>query len=97
MTQPAVTQAEIDALFAEHKAYIDDLKRKWLAQNRMDSKDVYEVMRPQEREEVHRRIAQWGRYITPIAEAWWEERGYGVVWPEDNSETMRVFRLEVAV
>ncbi len=32
--------------------------------------------------------------IGPVAEAWWKERGYGCVWPEDDSEPMKVYELE---
>lgn len=84
------TRAEIDALSAEYKTYINGLRADWLAQNRVKSKDVYEVMRPEEQALVHRRIAEWADYVTPYAEAWWKERGYGVKWPDDNSKPMQV-------
>ena len=94
MTTP--TQAEIDALNAEYETYIRQLRNDWLTQNRVNSKDVYEVMRPEEREKVHQRINQWKRYVTPLAEAWWKKRGYGVIWPDDDSEPMKVHILEAA-
>ena len=92
MTVPksTVAQTEIDALNAEYRRYIDKIQVKWLAQNRVNSRDVYEVMRPAERAEVHQRITEWGTFITPLAEAWWKERGYGVIWPDDDSKPMRV-------
>jgi hypothetical protein len=80
----------------EFRAYVDDLKRKWSSGMRVDSKDVYEVMSARDRERVDNIIDAWGRYITPFAEAWWKERGYGVVWPDDNKEPMQVHKLESA-
>lgn len=78
------------------RAYVDNLKNTWVVQHRIDSRDVYELMAPLERERVDVMIAQWSRYITPLAEAWWQERGYRVVWPDDNSQPMEVFKLETA-
>jgi hypothetical protein len=96
MSQVTSIQSEVDALNAEYEVYVRKLRTAWLSQNRVNSNDVYEVMRPEQRAEVHQRIAQWGRYITPLAEAWWKERGYGVIWPEDDSKPMQVYRLEAA-
>jgi hypothetical protein len=87
-------QETLVALFKEHKTYIEDIKRKWLVGKRSKSDDVYEVMRPEEQEEVHRTMSDWERYITPIAETWWKERGYEVVWPESNSDPMSVRKIE---
>lgn len=96
MNQVASAQTEFDALNNEYGAYITELRTNWLTQNRVESGGVYEVTRPEERAKVHRRIAQWGRYITPLAEAWWKERGYGVIWPAHDSEPMKVYKLEAA-
>jgi len=87
---------EFDVLDQEYRAYIDKLKTEWLQHNRMRSQDVYEVMRPQEQAEVHRRMDQWKRYVTPLAEAWWKEHGYGVVWPDDDSKPIQVHKLKAA-
>ena len=92
----AHTQAEIDALDAEYKSYIKELRSTWLARNRVRSKNVYEVMSEEEREKVHQCIGSWKRYITPLSEAWWQERGFGVMWPDDDSEPMKVHKLEAA-
>ena len=89
-------QAEFEALDKEYHAYIDTLRADWLAQNQVDSKNVYEIMSPEEHAKVHGRIAQWSRYITPLAEAWWKKRGYAVIWPDDDSKPMKVCRLEAA-
>lgn len=80
----------------EFRTYIEDLKSKWMTGKRVDSKEVYEVMRPEDRARVDSIIDAWARYITPFAEAWWKERGYGVIWPDDNKEPMQVVRLETA-
>jgi hypothetical protein len=90
------TQAEINVLNDEYKAYIDRLRVAWLAENRVHSRDVYEVMRPEDQRRVHARIAQWATYVTPFAEAWWKERGFGVIWPDDNAEPMRIYKLVAA-
>jgi hypothetical protein len=78
----------------EFRTYVEELKRKWTVGKRVDSKEVYEVMNARDRERVDNIIDAWGRYITPFAEAWWKERGYGVVWPDDNSEPMQVVKLD---
>lgn len=96
MQQDTTTQAEVDALNVEYEAYIQELWRPWLQENRVRSRDVYEVMRSEEQELIHRRIEQWARYVTPFAEAWWKEHGFGVVWPDDNSKSMQVYKLESA-
>lgn len=89
-------KAEVEALGKEYEAYIAGLKRAWLAENRYHSRDVFEVLAPAEQKEVHRRIRQWGVYVTPFAEKWWEQRGYGVRWPLQTSEPMKIFKLESA-
>ncbi len=96
MSQATSLQSEVDALNKEYEGYIRKLRTAWLSQNRINSNDVYEVMRPHQRAEVHQRIAQWGRYITPLAGAWWKERGYGVIWPDDDSQPMQVYKLDEA-
>lgn len=50
-------------------------------------------MHPHERTEVAEKMSAWERYITPLAEDWWKKRGYGVRWPDDNSEPMKVYEL----
>lgn len=95
-SQTESARAEFEALDKEFQAYIGRLKTEWLASNRSRSKDVYEVMRPQERTEVHHCIDRWGKYVTPFAEAWWKVRGYEVVWPDDNSKPMQVRKLDAA-
>ncbi len=96
MRKNASIQIEVNALNVEYEAYVRRLRMAWLRENRVDSKDVYEVMHPTEREKVHECIAQWRRYITSLAEAWWKDRGYGVVWPRDDSKPMRVYKLKAA-
>ena len=96
MPKVASVQTEVDALNAQYEAYVRGLKADWLAQNRVDSKDVWEVMHPSEREKVYQAIDRWVAYITPLAEAWWKERGYGVVWPADDSKPMQVYKLQAA-
>lgn len=91
-------QEEFNAHNEQYATYIDDLKSEWLAENRIRSNgfgsDCYETMNPTQREEVHNRINQWERYITPLAEAWWKERGYGIIWPDDNAQPMKLYKLD---
>jgi hypothetical protein len=87
-------QTEVDALNTEYAEYIARLRRNWLAQNRSTSRDVYEVMNDRDREEVKGIISRWVKYITPLAEKWWKEHGYSVVWPKNDSEPMQVYKPE---
>lgn len=104
MKPTASGQAEFDALDKEFREYVNKLKTDWLAKNPANvardifgvQKDVYEVMNQRDRDRVHAVIAQWGRYITPIAEAWWKERGYAVVWPDDDSKPVKYYKLKGA-
>jgi hypothetical protein len=96
MEPGASAQAEFDNMNTEYRAYISKLRAEWLARYEVRSFEVYEVMRPEEQAEVHQRVAQWARYITPLAEAWWKERGYGVIWPTDDSKPMQVYMLDAA-
>jgi len=61
-----------------------------------DKMTVEEMLEIWKEEIVHQRMAQWARYVTPFAEAWWKERGCGVKWPDDNSKPMQVFKLQTA-
>ncbi|HEX3099977.1 MAG TPA: hypothetical protein VHQ41_03305 [Patescibacteria group bacterium] len=83
------------ALDQEYQAYIADVKRKWLADNKPRSNNVLEVMSPNERAAVDNCIAQWARYIRPLTEEWWNTRGYGVRWPEDKSKPLQIYKLEI--
>jgi hypothetical protein len=94
MDQNTSTQTRVDALNAEYEKYITRLRTDWLAKNRSSSRDVYEVMSPRDREEVNQIIDRWNRYVTPLAEAWWRERGYGITWPEDDSKPMQIYSLK---
>lgn len=92
--QKQAPPAAFEQLDVEYRSFIEGIRRDWIAMNRVKSNRVYETMRPDERAEVHRRIEQWGLYITPIAEKWWSDRGYGCIWPDDNDEPMQVYLLK---
>ena len=95
MKEGLSAQEEFDAYNAEYAKYIQGLKSEWLSQNRIwNTKNVYETMSSRERDEVHGRIGQWSRYITPLAEAWWAERGYSITWPEDDSDPVQICKLQ---
>jgi hypothetical protein len=82
------------ALNDEYKAWVLEKRRAWLINNRPKTRDVWEVMDKIDREKVQKCLDDWGRYIGPKAENWWEERGYGCLWPEDNTASMLTYKLE---
>ncbi|HVU80024.1 MAG TPA: hypothetical protein VHD37_01530 [Candidatus Paceibacterota bacterium] len=88
--------AEFAAYDKEYKFYLEELRIDWLKTHRHRSNKVYEVMEPWEQEEVHQIIAAWARYVIPLVEAWWKERGYDVEWPADNDKPMRLIKREAA-
>lgn len=87
--------SEWPVLCSEYDEYIRKLRNVWLARKRSYFNDVYEVMNPQQRAQVQKVIDDWATYITPLAEAWWRERGYEIIWPEDNSEPTTFRKIEV--
>lgn len=89
------TQAEVDTLTEEYKKYIDRLRFQWRQrpENQSHSKDVYEVMNERDRAEVHAIVRSWSIYVIPFAEAWWREQGFECIWPDDDSEPMKVREL----
>ena len=87
-------QKEFEVLCKEHRKYIEEIRFRWLPNNQIESTRVYEIMYPHEQERVHQKISEWEKYITPISEAWWKERGYGVVWPENNTDPVGYYRLK---
>jgi hypothetical protein len=91
-----MTQAEIDrkALSEEFESYVLEKRRVWLNENKYQTTEVYEVLNRTERAKVHKCFDQLNDYIAITAEAWWEKRGYGCIWPDDNSEPMGVYKLE---
>ena len=93
MTQVTSEEA-VRILNKEYRLYIDKLRISWLNQNQVRSNNVLEVMTVEERRRVHGTIARWGAYITPLAEAWWKERGYAVVWPDNDSDPITLRKLE---
>jgi|GEM_PF-2508023 len=93
MVDSKCAQEAFDALDKQYVAHIKPLKFAWIQANRVNSRDVYEVMTPDQQDEIKRRLAGYPEYITPLAEAWWRERGYGVTWPDDDSQPMNVYKL----
>ncbi len=91
-------EAEINALSQEYKAHIEGLQKAWLRENNHRPKHhtLYELD-PREQERVDFVIKRWSEYITPIAEAWWKERGFGIIWPKGSSQPCQIFKLEAAV
>ncbi|MCA9353701.1 hypothetical protein KC842_02410 [Candidatus Nomurabacteria bacterium] len=68
-------------------------------ENKIPTSDkVVEIMTQQEREDLRRlqsvAINRWNEYVTPIAEKWWRDRGWGVIWPDDDSKPMQAYKLD---
>ncbi len=96
-----MNQAESQEKFAEYsrefERYINTLRQEWLTKHRIKFGNVvYETMNQEERERVNSVIRSWGVYITPLAESWWKERGYGMTWPEDDTEPVEIFPLKAS-
>ncbi len=89
-------QTAFEQLCPDYRAYIEQLRTAWLETKRVTSKKVLELMCPDERAEVDVRVAEWARHVTPLANAWWKERGYGVIWPADDTKPEQHFKLEPA-
>ncbi len=53
MKEDTPAQDEVNFLNAEYKTYIEREKSTWLSENRIDSRDVYEVMSPEDQKKVH--------------------------------------------
>ncbi len=92
--QEAADLEAFKLLDAEYRIYISELKTAWKHKNSPPQfRDVYEVLRPDQMEQLDDHIDLWARYVTPFAEQWWRERGYGVIWPEDDSKPMQLCKL----
>jgi len=94
MGKDSATQREVTNLNKEYEHYITKLKREWLSENRPQTTELYELMDEEERGKVHACMRNWSSYITPLAEKWWKERGYGCIWPEDDSKPMQIYKLD---
>jgi D-mannonate dehydratase len=82
------------SLCEEFKIYIGKLETEWKQNNKPPKfRDVYEVLRPDERKQIQDHINHWVSYVTPVAEEWWKDRGYGVIWPDDNSKPVGYYKL----
>ncbi len=101
MSRHAATLSPEEAAFrrleAEFIPHIEDVRRKWMQENNRIpmGAGLYELD-PQEQNRVKWVIAAWERYITPIAEAWWRERGYEIIWPEQSSDPCTYRKLVAA-
>lgn len=85
MNQNPATQ-RFEILNIEFHQYVEKLRREWKIKNRSYPSKVYETMNSKEQAEVHNKILAWREYITPIAEAWWKERGFELFWPDDDNQ-----------
>lgn len=92
----SLTQAEINSLNGMYKSFIERLRKKWLRHNNhpLKPRRLYELD-AEERQRVDGVIRAWERYVTPIAEKWWGQRGFGIRWPEKSSDPCQIYRLEV--
>lgn len=88
-------ESDIHALNESYKLFIDRLRARWLRDNNHRPKAwvLYETDE-QERARVEGVIRAWERYVTPIAERWWQKRGFGIIWPEESSDRCQIYKLE---
>ena len=88
----AVTNAdeqEFRTLHKQYEEYVRNERSAWLARAQLRFKNVYEVMSEAERRDVQQCMFEWEYYITPLAEAWWKERGWTIHWPSKNTDGCR--------
>lgn len=95
MDENLIERKKFEVLDKEYQVYIQKLKWDWTNKNNPPSfQHVYEILRPEEHAQIDQYRADWANYVTPFAEAWWKERGYGIIWPEDNSKLTQIYKLE---
>lgn len=93
--QNTAAHAELITLNEEFKNFIEQLRSRWLRENNHPPKHwrLYELDE-EERKRVDGVIRRWEEYVTPIAEQWWKQRGYGIIWPEKSSDPCHIYKLE---
>jgi len=84
---------KFDALNEEYNEYVQKLKQEWLMKNPVSSDRVYETMDRHEMDEVEKKRVQWDHYIRPLVEAWWKERGYEIIWPDESSKKVKIRKI----
>jgi hypothetical protein len=67
----------------QYEQFVKSERAKWRANNPPPN-ELWELMSDREREVVYRLVDNWKNHITPLAEAWWKERGYIIHWPADD-------------
>lgn len=93
-TEEKVNSKSVRELDMEYQQFIAAERVKWNAENHIHSNNVWETMYEFEREACRSLVKKWEYHITPISEKWWKDRGYGVIWPEDNKDPMKVYKLD---
>jgi hypothetical protein len=93
MTEAEIKE-EFDSLNPLYEKYIRELQAKWYRKNPFRSDKVIEIWDAHDRERANSYTADWAYYVTPFAEAWWKERGYGIIWPDDDSQPVAFYKLE---
>lgn len=91
----AASEQKFEQLNQQFCEYCNLLRTEWLKDNRSSSHNVYEVMNDKEKLEVDNIITRWKLYITPLAESWWKERGFGITWPEDDSKPVQIYEFSL--
>ena len=87
-------RVKFQALDIEYQEYIHKLKFEWKRENPFHSDKVIEIWDTHDKERADSYAADWAYYVKPFAEAWWKERGYGIIWPNDNSKSSQIYKLE---
>jgi hypothetical protein len=86
-------QTTCNALKVDYEAYIEQLKMAWNKENPFDSDRVVQTWNASERERWNQHAARWAKYVTPLAEQWCKEKGYRIIWPDDNTQPTRFEKI----
>lgn len=89
------SQGEFKKLHESYKQFIELLKGRWLRYHNSPPRGwtLYELDAT-ERQRVDTVIRNWEHYVTPIAEKWWNKRGFCIHWPLRASEPCNYSQLQ---
>jgi hypothetical protein len=79
--RPAPVDRGTGSLEAEYKAYCEMLYKGWEHENPMPRHEKFPWNVDWVFDKAEEWTADWKAFITPLAEAWWRERGYRLIWP----------------
>lgn len=77
----------------EYQRYIAGERTRWIEARGIRTDTLAPLLSQEARNKIENLSHAWSEHITPLAEAWWNQRGYGVVWPEEHTRPMQVYKL----